>query len=345
MSPNRPASRTRAALPRLPLLLLFLFAPGAPAARAETVWVDGFELEVTLHSGQALLGEPVSLSLELTNRSETDLELMLSGEAGRGWPDDFEVSVAGSDGAPAPGPPAGAEPEGLNTIILRAGQSLNIPLRLDHWARFTAPGLYAVTCRRGLRAAPFDGRQTVLLDVEKPAVEFRVRAEVEVKPGADRLGQLIEELGPALVGPPPSSGMAARRLSQLGDPRVLRHFLEAYRKAKDAGVRYTALDVFSKFNHELALEGLKLGASDPNDDFRTAAAVALSSSKHPEAARLLAEMRRDPYFGVRLVVLYALEGMKGAAARRMIWEMTNDPHEAVKTEALRFLHSGATPRP
>lgn len=335
----RPAAHTpRAAAPRPLLLLLALTLGAAAVARAETVWVDGYELRAELKPVKVVLGEPVEPLLELSNRSDTDLELLLSGEGGKGWPDGFEVRVEGPDGAPPAPIPAGREPEGSSTVILQAGRTLSLIMRLDRWASFTRPGRYTVTCRRGLRAAPYNGRETVLMDVEKPAVEFRVRAPVEVVTGGEGgLEQLIEQLGAQMLGPPPDAVGAAIRLSRVEDARVVKHFLAAYRVTRDAGVKSLALlQVFAKYDSDLALEGLKLGAAETNDDLRTTAAAALARSKHPGASRVLAGMRRDPHFGVRLVVLYHLSSLDSPAARRMVWEMTGDEHETVRSEALRI---------
>lgn len=327
-----PAARAR------PLLLLALLLGATAAARAETVWADGFELEVTLRPAKVVMGEPVVLWLELANRSDTDLELLLSGERDGGWPDGFEVTVEGPGGVARR--PLAEEREASSTILLRAGQSLGVAARMQRWAAFARPGVYTVSYRRGLRAAAYDGRVTVLMDVEKPAVEFRVRARVEVTQGGeDAVGALIEELGPKISAPAPDAMAAAQRLAQLGDERVVRYFVEAYRRSRNAGVKSTALTVFPKFRGDLALEGLKLGAADPDEDFRTAAASALTHSRHPEAPRVLAGLRRDPHYGVRLVVLYALEKMGTPEARHMIWEMTNDRHEGVRGEALRILQA------
>ena len=86
---------------------LALLAAVTPAALAETYFLDGYEVEVTLRPEREsfVAGEQVSVVLEFENRGDADLELLLSGEQrGQGWPDDFEVRVFGPEGAELPRP-------------------------------------------------------------------------------------------------------------------------------------------------------------------------------------------------------------------------------------------------
>ena len=115
-------------------------------ARAETFWVDGYELEVTLAPARAafVLGEPVTLDLKFENRSATDLELMLSAEReGDGWPDDFEMTVVGPDGGrlPRPGGEEGARRNSYTNMFVRAVRhelmatlSASAVFKLSGWA-------------------------------------------------------------------------------------------------------------------------------------------------------------------------------------------------------------------
>ncbi|MDT5261050.1 MAG: hypothetical protein QOC61_54 [Acidobacteriota bacterium] len=354
--------RTHTRLPALCVaFLLALLAPPV-RARAETYWPDGYEVEINLHASQAvyMIGEPVELWLEIQNHSDTNLEMLLAGKSDgeRDWPDDFDVSVVGPDGkaAPRPDDDEGANDAYTNSFV-RAGQSNNLLFPLKLWAVCDKPGVYTATYRRGMTAGPYNGHDAVLFDMKKPAVEIRLRAQFEIVAGGDRrIGKLIDELGARMmVNDLSSSMLAATRLAAMDDERVVRYFVEALGKSRNPGIRYTALNVFSKFQSDLALEGLRLGAASADEDFRTAAATAILRSKHPQAGRLLLSMRDDSYYGVRLIVLFKLETMYvdrklGAAhferTRRMIWEMTNDPSEKVRDEALRYLQVfGARPRP
>jgi hypothetical protein len=115
---HRPA---RAALVALASLAAILLAHAR--ASAETYWLDGYELEVTLEPLREsfVLGEPVGVGLEFENHTETFLELMLSRAGDEAWPDDFEVTVTGLDGETLPRPD-GERPAGIYQNIQLCGR-------------------------------------------------------------------------------------------------------------------------------------------------------------------------------------------------------------------------------
>jgi hypothetical protein len=362
-----PAASTPALL--LAALTLFALAAASAKARAQdeadvrSYWADGYELGVALRPTRPrfVLGESVQVELKVENRSEIDLELMLSGERGPGWPDDYEVTIAGPGGEALPRPPeeeVGRDTGYLNSFVRGPhNNQMSTPTmgfieRLDRWAKFERPGVYTVTLRRGLRAGPLGRRYRLFPGTTKPAVELRLTAEVVVVAGGEeRVGRLVEELGAKMLGcdrlPPEQSDAveSAMRLSGIKDPRVVKYFAEALTKCKEGSIRSAALVVFAKFDTDEAFEGLRRAASDADEDFRTTAARELAGSRHPKARGLLLSLRKDPYYGVRLMVLNALERWDTAEARRLIWEMTNDEHPSVKEEALRFLQERAATPP
>ena len=348
---------TPLSLLRTMTLALALLAATAPPALAETYYLDGYEVEITLLPWREsfVLGEQVYVSLKVENRNDIDLELILSGEQGGGWPDDFEVRVTGPDGSPLPRP--GVEERRAvghvhshvrgrrNKQLVRPAVGLVVSLK--EWAEFEKPGTYTVTLRRGVKAGPFNGRYRIWPETNKPVVELRAETQVRVvAPGADPIGSLIEEQGRRLLSGDPTAPVdAAIRLSDLDDERIVPLFVEALRKCRNTNVREAAVKAFRKFDTDVAFEGLKLAAADPHDDLRTVAAHALSASKHPKAAAHLLEMRKDEHFGVRLVVLHALTGKDTEEARRIIWEMSNDEHPLVRETALRYLQQRGGRRP
>ncbi|HEX8559918.1 MAG TPA: hypothetical protein VF668_17610 [Pyrinomonadaceae bacterium] len=355
-----PSSPPSPLLPLLPLLLGALAALAAPpAARAEVYWLDGYEVEVSLRPARPsfVVGEPVDVSLDFENRSDTDLELLLSGERGPGWPDDFEVRVTGPDGETLPRPApeeGGREAAYMNSYIgaarnhsvARLRTSIIVPLA--GWAKVGKPGRYTVTLRRGVRAGPRAPRYKLFPGTTKPAVELSLRTEFEVVGGdGDPLGKLIEELGAAARACDVAASAAVTRLAAIRDARVVRHMAGVVAKCRNAGIRYEALGALAWHGTDEALAALRLAASDADEDLRTDAAQALTVVRRPEARPLLTSLRKDPYYGVRMVVLVWLEGLDTAEARRHIWEMTNDAHPMVRAEALRFTQerSGHPPRP
>ena len=340
-------------------LVLTLLAPHAQAFdAAETFWLVGREVEVTLRPLRPsfMPGEPVELVLEFINRSETDLELLLSGEQGGGWPDDFDVRVVGPDGKTLPRPDPEERGRGETSYTnsyVRASHGNTVPptmaihFGLGSWAKLDRPGLYTVTCRRGVRAGPYGKRYRLFPGTTKPAVEVTLQTQVRiVRGGAERVGKLVEELGATMLACNQTASVeAAMRLEAIDDERIVGHFRQALDKCKPPNIRTAAVRAFAKFDTAAAFEGLRLAAADADEDFRTLTANTLWTSKHPKSLSLLLSLRRDPYYGVRMMVLLGLEAMDTAAARRLIWEMTNDEHPSVKAEALRFLQERASHPP
>lgn len=337
-------------------LAFALLAATAATAAAETYFLDGYEVEVALRPWRDsfVLGEQVSVVLEFENRADTDLELLLSSERGLSWPDDYEVRVTGPDGAPVPRPGGKQRHEGHVNSYARGRRNGTGPparggivIRLDQWAKFGRPGVYTVALRRGVKAGPFDGTYRIWPETNKPVVELRAETQVKiVAPGRDPVGALIEQQGAKMLGGDRSASVdAAIRLSELDDERIVPHFVEALRKCRNTNVREAAVKALGGFETDAAFEGLRLAASDPDDDLRTLAAQALNASKHPKAAPLLLSMHRDAHFGVRLIVLYALKKSDTDEARRLIWEMSNDEHPLIREEALRSLQQRGAGRP
>ena len=346
--------RARASL----LALAALAALLTPArASAETYWLDGYEVEVTLKPERKsyVLGEPVGLSMAFENRSDTAIELLLSSSAGAGWPDDFDVRVTGPDGRVLPQPEdAGEGRDGdsyLNTFLparrneLTGVISSGVTVSLKHWARPEKPGVYKVTLRRGVVAGPYNGTYRLWPETTKPAAELRFETEFTVVDGGDaRMGELIEELAAKVLACDPSASVdATTRLATLEDERAVGPLAEAVAKCKNPSIKYQALHGLSNFSTDAAFEALRAAASDADEDLRTTAAHLIAGNKHPKAKTLLLSMRRDSYYGVRLIVLDALEAADTEAARRLIWEMTRDRHPLVRDEALRFLQERPAP--
>lgn len=331
--------------------LLVLLLPAHAAA--ETYWLNGYEVEATLkpERNPFVLDEPIVIGLTFENRTDDDLEILLSAGSGGKWPDDYDVRVIGPDGKTIP---RKNQPENMesnffvrcrrNTNIFMSEPSMGINFYLDSWAKIDKPGLYTVILRRGAVAGPFNGNYELSLETEKTWTEIRLETQIRIAEGGEeRVGKLIEELSARMFGGDQFAVEAAQRLASLDDERIIKPFREAFDKSKNAAIRAAAVRVFAKFQTEEAFEGLRRAAADPNEDFRTLAATELWHDKYPKAAALLLSMRHDPYYGVRLVVLDAMEAKDTEGARRIIWEMTNDEHQMVRSEALRFLQERPTP--
>ncbi|HKG12418.1 MAG TPA: HEAT repeat domain-containing protein [Pyrinomonadaceae bacterium] len=338
------------------LALASLASPPAPAsARAETYWLDGYEVEVTLKPLREpfVLGEPVELVLTFENRSEAAVELLLSGDGGRGRPDDFDVSLTGPDGKPVPRPAPTEEGRGGYSNIflsvrrdeLVAARLMSLTVPLKNWGRFERPGVYKVSLRRGVVAGPYNGKYRLWPETTKHRTELRLETKFIIVEGGDAgVGELIEELGARVLACDQNSSVAATtRLAALEDERAVKPLAEAVAKCKNPSIKYQALQGLAKFSTDAGFEALRAAASDPDEDFRTVAAQAVAHNEHPKASALLLSMRRDSYYGVRLMVLNALEEKDTEAARRLIWQMTHDEHPMVREEALRFLQQRPAP--
>jgi len=349
--------RTHAALLALATLAALLLMPAN--ARAETYWLDGYEVTVTLIPVREsfMIGERIKLALIFENHSDTDIELLLSSSAGYGWPDDYDVRVTGPDGKLLPAPEGSEDGGDANShpnLFVRAGSkspngvgSLYLTVPLKGWARPDRPGRYKVVLRRGVVAGPFKGTYGLSRETAKPATEIRLETEFALVSGGEtRVGELIEELASKMLecdGNPSGSAAAAKRLAGIEDERAVGPLASAVAKCKNSGVKYPALLGLANFSTDAAFESLRAAAADADGNFRALVAMRVAENKHRGAWALLLSMRNDPYYDVRMAVLNALEHKDTEAARRLILEMTNDENQLVRKEALRFLQQRPEP--
>ena len=108
-----------------------------------------------------------------------------------------------------------------------------------------------------------------------------------------------------------------------------------------------------KYSTDSAIEGIKKGMKTSPEEMRragnrraaiamaeqvrSAAAMALKESKHPDAVSLLLSMRKDSYWAIRLNVVQALGGLGTPEAKEILQEMSKDENEDVSREAIRYL--------
>ncbi|MHC4474748.1 MAG: HEAT repeat domain-containing protein [Planctomycetota bacterium] len=318
-----------------------------PAVRAgvNTCTVNGWPIEVSLipEKRQIMIGEPIYLLFKVHNRSGRDLQLIEGGDYRNrlGRPESYSITTIREDGKSVPNPDAGQSMGGVRgpQKIPSEGSYVR-KLFLPNWARFEEPGKYLITCKRTLNISEHapdkwnEEEKTFDVDVE---VDAKINV---VLPDEEKMGKVIAALNDD------------RALAYINDERVIGHFIEALDNGNSER-KYIALRALSKFNDDLALEGLKKGATTTGNDIanttayelacqvadnvRHTAAVALSKSKHPQALPFLLSMRSDRSESVRITIVHVLGKMDFAESLAMLQEMAQGNSQKVSGEAKRYL--------
>ena len=327
-------------------------------AAGETYTVNGWEIEVSLvpDKTEIMIGEPIYLSFGVHNHSEEDLQLIEGGDYRNrlGRPESYSITTIREDGKLVPNPDAGQSMGGQRgPQKIPAKDSFVRKLFLPNWARFEEHGEYLITCKRTLNISQYtpdrwdENEETFDVDVE---VSTKIKVNL---PDKKKMVEVIVTLGNAMLGDDyDNSERAARALAYVNDEGAIEYLVKAI-DTRRYGLKFTAIGALSKFNNDLALQGLKKAmttkasdiasatthtvASTLADNIRHTAACALAKSKHPEAISLLLSMWRDKAYGVRITVLHALGRMNSAESLSMLREMTYDENELVSREAERYL--------
>lgn len=320
-------------------------APRAPDTGR--IIVNGWDIEICLVADREdiMLGEPIYLSFMVRNHSDQDLQLTEGGDYRNrlGRPESYSVTAFDEDGKPVPQPDAGQTMGGMLVPhkIPSKGSYVN-KLFLPNWAAFNDVGGYLIVCRRTLNLTEHTPGKSDS-KAKRLAVDVQASTRIKVvRPDKRRLGERIAALAETMLGENHDAAEeATRALAHVDDERVIEHFIKAI-ETKGYSIKFNALGALVKFDSSLALEGLKKGMSDENNNIRHTTAVALSRSAHPKAKGLLLSMRQDAYEGVRLTVVHALSKMKSPEAESMLKSMTRDPSTMVSGEAQRYLKEHAS---
>ena len=317
------------------------------------------KIEIALVPEKAVImvGEPVSLSFNVRNLSDTDLQTIQGGDYRNrlGRPESYVVTAIDPNGQTVPVLDAGPTMGGIEgPQKIPAKGTWTRRLFLPHWVKLTQAGEYTITCRTVLKVSPASGGNW---EPSQETTDVPVKASTQltvVAADETRMGALIDALGAKMLNADSeASEEAIRCLTAIEEERVVPFFTEAI-DSDSYGLKFAALTALANFRSDEALRGIRKGmntqASDMMtdatteevagqlaDNLRHAAAVALSKSPHPQAKSLLLSMWKDPYYGVRINVLHCLGKMDTPESLQMLRNMADDADEMVRNEALRYI--------
>ncbi len=346
------------------MAVVLAFWVGGVPARAEIYEVNGWKLEVSLRfdKPEFMLGEPAWFTFEVRNLSDVDLEVMVGGdyrnEVGR--PDSFKIKFVGADGKPVPQPTVQMHMGGFTgPQKLAAKGSYDFRLFAPHWATFSEPGIYSVTCARkldiGRSGESFKSSGNRIISEPTVPVDAQAKGEVRVvATDLKKFGELIESLGRKIFdGKWDEQEAAMKTLTSLNDERVV----PILNKAAASGytVRMTpALWALGNFKTDEAFEGLKRAmgltgkdiwnatrlevAAQSAQGMRHSAAASLARCKHPEAIPFLLTFWNDDSEAVRITILHVLGKMDTVESLALLQEMSHDKSERVSNEAKRYIN-------
>lgn len=345
-------------------------APGSgDESKGYTTALGNIEVALVPDKHEVMIDQPVYLSFTVRNLSDSDLQSVQGGDYQNrfGRPESYAVAVADRHGEALPVLDAGPSFGGImGPQKLPAKGTWVRRLFLPHWVKLAAAGDYTVTCQMVLKLSRHTPGNW---DHNEKTTDTKVEVSTQLKvvpTDQKRLGELIEALGDRMLDRnSQASDEATRSLAWIDDERVIPFFNKAV-ATDNYSLRFAALDALAKFKCDDALRGIKTGlatqASDMRahatndalagqlaDNIRHSAAVALSRSPNPDAAKLLLSLWQDPYYAVRIDVLHALGKMDSAESLDLLRKMSTDTNETVRNEALRYLklrteHQAELPR-
>ncbi len=338
-----------------PLAAVMLLLVSCLSARSALYRTNGWTLQATLKLDKPsiLLGEPMSVTLRVTNHSEEDLEIIVGGTNG-----DYggSISAFDSDGHKVPRPTINLMMGGMyGPSKLPAKGCYDFRVFLPKSARFERPGDYRIVSTRTLEIIkPVPGRS--FTEVPRTTIVATDSRQLRVLPhDTVKMGEVIESLGVRLRSDVEQTRAdAAELLDFIQDERAVPHLAAAIRNEKQSlKVFNHALGAFGWSSTAEALEGLKFGISTNRsqfsansylfDNIRHVAAHGLARSKNPEALRHLVTFKHDLLSSVRLAVIQRVVWERNSEAKQILQDLSDDPDTMVRGEARRLLKSISTP--
>ena len=305
-----------------------------------------------------MLGEPIYLSFIVQNKSHQNLQVLVGGDYRNalGRPETFSVSTVGENGRNVPQQKllfSGGGRIGPKQIPEKGQYTFR--LFLPNWATFEGTGSYTITAKRILKLSNYVPKKLWSFDEKTTEIQVKASAKITVIPlNEAKMGELIGRLGKEILSErDEKASLAAKKLANIQDERVLPYFLKALKVGR-YGMKFCALNALAKFNNDHAFQGLKYGLEVSGKDFirnSTTMAVAnslakniihtaihsIAKSPHPKAIPFLLSKRDDEMDEIRLTVVHALGRMSANKAIPILEEMKNDKSKIVRGEVGRYL--------
>lgn len=344
-------------------ILLALWVGVMPAS-SEIYETNGLKLDVSLRfdKPEFMLGEPTWFTLQVRNLSDVELGMTVGGdyvnEVGR--PDSFKIKFVAADGKPVPQPTVRMNEGGVTGFQRLAAKGSNaFRLFVPHWATFSEPGAYSVTCARRLdvwRAGGLftqNGSQAVSERTGPVDVQETGKVRV-IAANPEKFGKLIESLGHRVLnGKGDEREEAMQILTTLKDERAVPIFSKAAISGYTV-ITSPAIRALGNFKSDEAFEGLKRAmnltgkdiwnavspevAAEAAGHMRHYAAVSLIQCKHPEAIPFLLKFWNDDSEDVRIAVLHIYGGTDTAEALVRLQALSHDKSPRVSNEAKRYIN-------
>lgn len=307
------------------------------------------QVEVRLNPDKKtiMLGEPLFVSVEVTNVSGEKLCLGVGGDYRNkyGRPERFEVRVSGDNGVALPKIQVANGGGFLGCDPIESGETYKVRLFLPHWVTIERPGSYRINIRRSMGFSNYDGSQDAKYSkfVELDTVITVVPAD------ENKMGGVINAFGSVMLDAgDPTAVDSATALASMDDKRVISYFAEALARFGNSGFAFgrdaeyainsRAITALARYDDDQAIEALRAAMKSTSDDVRLLVATALGDSPHRSAITLLMKMQADSYYFVRLRVAQGLKKVKTKEALATLQKLLKDESKDVRQAAQESLN-------
>jgi hypothetical protein len=166
---------------------------------------DGIKLEgnFSLPKQSYFWGEPIEVTVTLTNKGDSPIEFPTGGDyRDTGRDGRFTITAVDAGGQPVPDP---VKPSGFggglgSAATVKPGESYADRLLVNHWCAFPGPGKYAITCKRTLNVFRSDQRPPIfyaLSDIKLPAFPIETTLNITIVNDPTALSAYLEALVPS----------------------------------------------------------------------------------------------------------------------------------------------------
>ena len=322
-------------------IFTILFVTNSLVVAAQDTDSKKYDVDIKLRPEKAriMLGEPMFLEFEVTNRTPLQLCLSIGGDYRNrlGRPESFRVTVSDSKGIRVPGPENNVNQGGMHgCAVIGSAQTYTIRLFLSHWATIERTGTYHVNVRRRMEFSAYEPPTAEDADY---TTEANVSAEFEVVPyDENAMGAVINSLGSVMLDESnPRANDSGQALAEIRDQRVIGYFVDAVRKFgnKQTGtdgyfLSRKAISALATYDDDRAIEAFASAMNSSNEDTRARVAEVLGKSAHRSAKSLLLKMQDDPDRYVRIQVARGLTDVKTKEALAVLQKLLKDKDEDVR---------------
>lgn len=311
------------------------------------------------HKPEVVWGEPLTLTMTVTNIGDADFEFMFGGDyRGSGRHDRIKILVTDSEGNELVDPKANAlDFGGISSyeLVTPGGASFSRAIALDDFRTIPGPGKYSVSCRYAL-----DEPHTNKEGPKKPVIESSFRFTI-LERTPERVAAVLDELQATIAdtedrqlndimtsiarfgrddavprlehyakfGTAPQRTAAVSALPII-DTEVALNVVLPQLVAREAVIRAAAVSALGRMSQSRSVDALFKAFFDEDAQVRAAVLVALGTSKSERAIPLLSKVLDDGPAELRPAAVTGLVRFGGEVATKTLLSHVETPDYAFR---------------